>query len=235
MGRRQISWGDYYIIIAVGTAAATIRQIEEKMAVEKQQDQKNIQDVYPSDTELTPFTLNILKLESILFRVEMELEKEIVVIPRLNILMSEASSLREELMSQKDRAIAANGIADLNVQRFLQLLPVFQKVGAQMVESVLRGKSTTKADGAAPPKGPVDNGGQNEDDGRMDARLTKLESIAEKTQDRLASIEQDVAVIKSNYATKADISALESTLLKWFIATAVTMTGLAFTIAKFVH
>lgn len=113
-----------------------------------------------------------------------------------------------------------------------ELIPILQR----QVDLALR-MVTMRGDvvGGQPPKGPVDSGGQSEDDGRMDARLTKLESVAEKTQDRLAAIEQDVAVIKSNYATKADISALESTLLKWFIATAVTMTGLAFTIAKFVH
>jgi hypothetical protein len=40
----------------------------------------------------------------------------------------------------------------------------------------------------------------------MDARVAKLEAIAEKTGERLTALERDVAVIRSNYATKADIA-----------------------------
>jgi ABC-type metal ion transport system substrate-binding protein len=76
----------------------------------------------------------------------------------------------------------------------------------------------------------------------MEARITALESIAEKTLERLTMLEVDVAVIKSNYATKEDIAKIkediaksEGTLLKWFIGTAVTMTSLAFAAAKFLH
>lgn len=39
----------------------------------------------------------------------------------------------------------------------------------------------------------------------METRVAKLEAIAEKTTERLGSIERDLAVIKSNYATKADV------------------------------
>ena len=48
------------------------------------------------------------------------------------------------------------------------------------------------------------SGGGN--DGGMDARVAKLEAIAEKTGERLTALERDVAVIRSNYATKADIA-----------------------------
>jgi hypothetical protein len=44
------------------------------------------------------------------------------------------------------------------------------------------------------------------DDGGMEARVSKLESLAEKTAERLTVIERDVAIIRSNYATKADIA-----------------------------
>lgn len=69
----------------------------------------------------------------------------------------------------------------------------------------------------------------------MEARLSKLESLAEQALERISALELDVAVIKSNYATKEDIAKLEVTLLKWFIATAVTMVSLAFAAAKFIH
>jgi hypothetical protein len=52
---------------------------------------------------------------------------------------------------------------------------------------------------------PVDPPAGGGDDGGMEARIDKLEQIAEKTSDRLAAIERDLAVIKSNYATKEDM------------------------------
>lgn len=76
----------------------------------------------------------------------------------------------------------------------------------------------------------------------MEARIVKLELVTEKVLERLATVERDVAVIRSNYATKADIAALqasmatlEATMLKWFIGTAITLTGLVFAAAKWIN
>ena len=69
----------------------------------------------------------------------------------------------------------------------------------------------------------------------MEERTSKLESLAEKTLERITFLEVDLAVIKSNYATREDIAKMESILLKWFIGTAVTIAGLAFTAARFIH
>lgn len=46
----------------------------------------------------------------------------------------------------------------------------------------------------------------------MNERVEKLEVLAEKTSDRLYALEQDVAIIKANGATKADIAELRAEL-----------------------
>ena len=53
-----------------------------------------------------------------------------------------------------------------------------------------------------------DGGGGGGYDSRMEERVKKLEAAAEKTTERLGTIERDLAVVKSNYATKEDIKNL---------------------------
>lgn len=62
-------------------------------------------------------------------------------------------------------------------------------------------------------------------------RVEKLELFAEDAKERLVRIETRL----DGMATKADLAALEATILKWFIATAVTLTGLAFAAGRYVH
>ncbi|HEX8611442.1 MAG TPA: hypothetical protein VF800_09165 [Telluria sp.] len=83
----------------------------------------------------------------------------------------------------------------------------------------------------------------------MEARIVKLELATEKILERLSAVERDIAVIRSNYATKADIAALqasitalEAKMLKRFVTTAISLAGLTFTLAgvavaaaKFIH
>jgi predicted fused transcriptional regulator/phosphomethylpyrimidine kinase len=48
---------------------------------------------------------------------------------------------------------------------------------------------------------------------------------------RIGALETDVAVIRSNYATKQDLAALEMRLVKWFVATAAAMSLVSFSAA----
>ena len=50
--------------------------------------------------------------------------------------------------------------------------------------------------------------GEPPDNGDMNTRVAKLEALAEKTGERLAALDRDLAVIKSNYATREDVTAL---------------------------
>ena len=66
----------------------------------------------------------------------------------------------------------------------------------------------------------------------MENRILNLVSINQNILDRLSALEADLAVVKSNYATKEDLAKMEGTLLKWFIGTAVVISGIAFTAAN---
>ncbi len=39
----------------------------------------------------------------------------------------------------------------------------------------------------------------------MEARIARLEALAERNAQRLAALEQDVAIIRSNHATREDL------------------------------
>jgi hypothetical protein len=63
--------------------------------------------------------------------------------------------------------------------------------------------------------------------------------------ERLGNVETHVAELRSqvsailaiipHLATKADVAAVETVIIKWIVATVLASAALAFTIAKFVH
>lgn len=83
----------------------------------------------------------------------------------------------------------------------------------------------------------------------MEPRILNLEKFADDSRKdlrsidvRLTKVETTMDGIAENMATKTDITQLkgelaqlEATLLQWFIGTAIALTGLAFTAAKFLH
>lgn len=83
-------------------------------------------------------------------------------------------------------------------------------------------------DRAAQARG-LHGGGEPPDNGAMDARITKLEGIAEKTGEHMGSIEKDLAVIKADlasfkqesfraFATKADVSEAKNSIIMWVVS-----------------
>lgn len=75
------------------------------------------------------------------------------------------------------------------------------------------------------PSTPVDQGGEPPDNTDMEARVAKLETIAEKTGDKLVAIEKDLSVIKTqmdaftkHYATKADLTDAKNSIIMWVVS-----------------
>lgn len=70
----------------------------------------------------------------------------------------------------------------------------------------------------------------------MEKRIEALEKAVPDIRERLAGIEATVQSIETHGATKSDLSKLESTMVKWYVATSFTMVGLtagiAFTAAR---
>jgi hypothetical protein len=54
--------------------------------------------------------------------------------------------------------------------------------------------------------------------GQREARIGKLETLADKAVERLGALERDVAAIKSNYATRSDISDAKKSIVMWGVS-----------------
>lgn len=60
--------------------------------------------------------------------------------------------------------------------------------------------------------GQFDGGREPPDNGDMEARVSKLEALAEKTQERLFAIERAIAVLDSTHATKTDLHSIDGSI-----------------------
>lgn len=78
----------------------------------------------------------------------------------------------------------------------------------------------------------LDSDGRPPDDGGMDDRISRLEKLAEDSNARLTALERDVAVIRSNYVTKADLHQ-EITAQTWRLVTFVCGFGTALVAATY--
>jgi hypothetical protein len=79
---------------------------------------------------------------------------------------------------------------------------------------------------------PVDSGGGPPHDGHMEERVKKLEDQISKAIERVVNIERDMAVVRSNYATKEDLhKELHATTWK-VIAAIAALCGAVFWMAR---
>ena len=74
----------------------------------------------------------------------------------------------------------------------------------------------------------VDSLRRKDDDRRMESHIETLDK-------RMAAVETDVAVIRSNYATRADLATLESNMIRWVVASAIAQLGLVTAFIKYMH
>lgn len=63
--------------------------------------------------------------------------------------------------------------------------------------------------------------------GDLEKRLEKLENALPEIKEKLIKMEAKIDSIDKHSASKADLATIESTLIKWFVATAFAMTALA--------
>lgn len=61
----------------------------------------------------------------------------------------------------------------------------------------------------------------------MEKRIERLEHTFPEIRDKLTRVEGKTDSIEKHGATKADLAGMESTLIKWLVATAFTLTALA--------
>ena len=68
----------------------------------------------------------------------------------------------------------------------------------------------------------------------MEDILKRLGNVETHVSELRSQVSAILAVIP-HLATKADVAAVETTIIKWIVATSLASAALAFTIAKFVH
>ena len=61
----------------------------------------------------------------------------------------------------------------------------------------------------------------------LEKRLEKLEGMLPEIREKLIRVESKLESVEKHAATKADLQTMESTLIKWFVATSFAMTALA--------
>ncbi|MGF6098672.1 hypothetical protein [Pseudomonas sp. 18175] len=71
------------------------------------------------------------------------------------------------------------------------------------------------------------NGGGNDGGSGMEKRVGLLEKRLAEMKEKLFAVSSKTDTLEKHFATKADLATTELNLIKWYVATAFAMTGLA--------
>jgi hypothetical protein len=203
------------------------------------------------EIELASFEANILQVELWLVAADRLLSDSVPSVKKLRIHSNDIPTVLEEATKQA-KATPRKDLAE----RYFDTIPRLTDY-LRRSDEIFKRDAQNEGSGSngPPPSPPVDSGSGAGDDGRMEKRVEKLESTVEKFTAQIASVQENVAVIKSNYATKDDVTGvkgdvgviksnystkedlakMESTILKVFITTAIALTGLVFAVSKYIH
>ena len=61
-------------------------------------------------------------------------------------------------------------------------------------------------------------GGEPPGGDQLETRIAAVEAKVDNLVDRMTVLERDVAVIKSNYATKADVAEAKNSVIMWVVS-----------------
>lgn len=64
--------------------------------------------------------------------------------------------------------------------------------------------------------------------GDMEQRVANLEQVTADMRETLARLDERTDSMEKHGATKADLTKMESTMIRWFVGTAVALAALAF-------
>lgn len=201
------------------------------------------------NAEASDYLEEIIRLETLILSSSRHLSDIILDVDRLSICLAKLHEQQYLLEVKRGRAWE---ISEPQTDRIREQIAVLLTGVARQAKQLSALAEPTLVEtvqqvdvfnGNIPP--PIDNQPARADDSPMEPRVKRLEDFAEsargelrtidvrlgKIETRLEGIDKSIAALP----TKGDLGQVESTLLRWFVGTAIAMVGLAFAAAKLIH